>query len=106
MSVMVLTLISFAAAFAVIYLLTYVPIKSTIGGKKFSPRLAMCKLLAPFDIFFTLLLIVGGFLGLTAVGIGMMIFNVMVGIGISVGVIVTKKYFMPRWQKQFEEGDK
>ena len=48
MSIGVILLIAAASAAAVIYLLTYLPLKAKLFGKTFSPRLLVCKLLAPF----------------------------------------------------------
>ena len=103
MNISALMLISFGAVFGIVYLLTYVPIIGKIFGRYYSPRLFLCKFLAPLDISLTLILIGGGIVGLTVVnGISMMIYNVCVGIGISIGVIITRKVMVPRWQKEFQ----
>jgi hypothetical protein len=100
-----LFIIAFGSAFAVFWLIQYVPVIMTLGKRiVFSPRLLVCKLLAPFDAGMTLLLIVGGWVGISSsvVGISMMVFNVLVGLGLSIGVILIKKFMVPRWTKEFE----
>lgn len=101
-----LLLIAVGAAFAVIWLLLYIPnsMKIPFVKKYWSPRLMICKLLAPFDIGVTMFLVAGGWLGLTsAAGLGVTVFNVLSGIGLSFGVLFVKKIFVPRWLKQHEE---
>ena len=105
MGVAALLIVAFGGSFAVVWLLHYLPLTSTIAGKTFSPRLIACKLLMPFDAGITLFLVAGAWTGLaTAVtGIGMMVYNVLTGIGLSVGVVFTRKVLMPRWQKAYAE---
>ena len=94
MSAFALLIVAFGGAFAIVWLLTYLPLVSSIAGKIFSPRLLVCKLLMPFDAGVTLFLVAGAWTGLaTAVtGIGMMIYNVLTGIGLSVGVCSLERY--------------
>ena len=98
-----LIIIAFGATFAVIWLLLYVPLVSTVGGKMFSPRLLVCRILAPADAAITLFLIVGAWTGLatTITGISMLVYNVLTGIGLSVGVLFVRKVLVPRWQIAF-----
>ncbi len=104
MSIGILLVIAFSSAGAVVYLLTYVPLVGRIGRKTYSPRLLVCKILAPFDALATLLLIAGGWFGISAaVGLGASIMNILTGIGISVGVIIVKKLMVPRWTKKYEQ---
>ena len=105
MSILSLLLIGLGGAFAVTWLIHYIPLSSTIFGKLWSPRLTACKALGPFDAFITMFLVVGAWVGLgTAVtGIGMMVYNVLTGIGLSLGVVFTKKVLSPRWRKQFQQ---
>jgi hypothetical protein len=103
MSFISLLIIAFGAAFAVVWLLHYVPITAKFGSWTFSPRLLLCKVLAPFDAFITLFLVCGSWIGFgtTLMGIGMITFNVLTGIGLSVGVVFTKKVMVPKWEKQY-----
>lgn len=105
MNFMALLLVAFGASFAVIWLLTYIPLLKKSFGKTWSPRLFVInKLLGPFDAVVTLILVGGGWVGLTsALGISAMVYNVLSGIGLSLGVVVAKKLFAPRWQKQYDE---
>lgn len=98
-----LILIAFASAFAVIWLISYIPLKATALGKMWSPRLKFCNLLIPMDVGFTLLLICGSWVGLAtaAAGIGMIIYNVFTGIGLSMAVLIMRKLIIPRWTKKF-----
>jgi hypothetical protein len=97
-------MIAFAAAFAVIWLITYIPLSSVMFGKIWSPRLKFCNLLIPMDVGLTLVLICGGWIGITtaSTGIGMVTYNVFTGIGISVAVASTRKFIIPRWQQKFD----
>ena len=63
----------------------------------------LCKLLAPLDATLTLILIAGGWIGVTSavMGINMMVYNVLTGIGISLGVVFVKKVMVPRWENEF-----
>jgi hypothetical protein len=101
-----LFIIAFGSAFAIFWLINYIPITAKLTKKViFSPRLMMCKLLAPFDAAFTIILIIGGWVGLstTVTGIGMMTFNVLTGIGLSLGVLFVKKFMVPRWEEKFQQ---
>jgi len=104
MSVLSLLLIGAAAAFSLNWLIGYhAPIYKKWWGKPFSPRLMICKLLRPFDITMNCVLICGGFLGITtALGIGMVVYNVAVGLGLSCGLVIMNKFFIPRWKEEFE----
>lgn len=101
-----LLIVSFGAAFAVVWLLLYVPNRAKVPftEKYWSPRLALCKLLAPFDAGITMFLVAGGWLGLTsAAGLGLTVFNVLSGIGLSMGVLFVQKVLAPRWRKELEK---
>jgi len=99
-----LLIVAFGGAFAIAWIIHYIPLDIKMFGKLISPRLLVCKLLAPFDATITFILVCGAWVGLTAsvVGIYMMVYNVLTGIGISVGVVVIKKFFIPKWTKEFE----
>lgn len=102
-----LFLVAFGAAFAIVWLLLYVPLNARIPftKKTWSPRLAVCKLLGPFDAGITMILVAGGWLGITsAVGLGVTVFNVLSGIGLSMGVLFTQKVLIPKWKKEIENG--
>jgi hypothetical protein len=104
MSITSLLLVGFGGAFAVCWLINYVPLMSTFFGRPWSPRLLMCKTLGPLDVVVTIMLVTGGWVGLTTItGIGMMIYNVVTGIGLSMGVVFTKKVLKPRWEKQYKK---
>jgi hypothetical protein len=101
-----LFLVAFGAAFAVIWLLMYIPNNAKVPflNKTFSPRLIVCKALAPFDAGVTLILVAGGWLGITsAAGLGVTVFNVLSGIGLSMGILFTKKILVPRWEKELNK---
>jgi hypothetical protein len=124
MSFLTLLIISLGGTFTIVYpIVRYVPLKATRSKvlwltrhndkflwrpKKititYSPKLAICKLLTPFDISISLFLVFSAMLGLsTAVtGISMMVFNVLTAVGISVGVFIVHAYYRPKWEKQFE----
>lgn len=102
----ILLLVSAAGVFGIIYpIVRYIPLTSRMFGKMWSPRLSICKLLTLFDATFTFILILGAWVGISTsvTGINMMVYNVMTGVGISIGIIVVQKFFIPRWQKQFKE---
>ena len=105
MSIGVLVIIALAGAGSIIYLLSYLPLVSRFAGKTISPRLIVCKILAPADVLITLFLVAGSWIGLTVAvtGISMIIYNVITGIGLSLGVIFTRKVLVPKWQSKFEE---
>lgn len=105
MSMVALLIVALGGTFAVVWLIHYIPLVSSIAGKHFSPRLLVCKVLAPFDAFITLFLVAGAWTGLaTAVtGIGMMIYNVLTGIGLSLGVVFVRKVLKPRWEKEYAD---
>lgn len=98
-------MIAFAAAFAIIWLISYIPLTVTVVNKMWSPRLKFCNLLVPMDVGLTLILICGGWIGITtaSTGIGMVTYNVFTGIGISIAVASMRKFIIPRWQKQFDK---
>jgi hypothetical protein len=104
MSIFALLWIAIGGAFAIGWLIHYLPLRSTFLGKAYSPRLAACRVVAPFDAVMTFILIGGSWVGLgTAVmGIGMMVYNVLTGIGLSMGAVIVRKVLMPRWKKQYE----
>ena len=100
-----LLLIAFGGTFAVVWILHYIPIYKSIFGMTFSPRLMMCKLLAPLDATLTLILIAGTWIGITSAvtGINMMVYNVLTGIGISCGVVFIKKVMIPKWETEYKQ---
>lgn len=105
MSLTVLLLIAGGATWAVMYLIsTYVPLYKEVLGREYSPRLMLCKFLAPADAMLTIILVCGPWVGFTtaALGISMIVYNVLTGIGISIGVMAIRKWFVPRWEEQFE----
>lgn len=106
MTLGILIMVSGASAFAIIWLLNYAPlIRMTIRDHYWSPRLMLCKILIPFDIGITMFLIVGSILGLGAAvtGIQMLVYNVFVGVGVSLGVYIVNRWILPRWRRTFEQ---
>ena len=65
----------------------------------------MCKALAPLDATLTLILVAGAWIGVTSAvtGINMMVYNVLTGIGISLGVVFIKKIMVPRWEAEYQQ---
>jgi hypothetical protein len=104
MNILALLIVAFGGAFSVVWLIHYIPLRSKVFGRRFSPRLVLCSLLAPFDAMVTLLLVAGAWTGLitSITGIGMMIYNVLTGIGLSVGVVFVKKVLYPKWKQEYE----
>ena len=102
-----LIVIALSATFAMVWLLTYVPLisKKTLSRKYWSPRLFLVSnILGPLDAGVTLILIGGSWVGLTsALGISAMIYNVLTGVGLSMGVVFAKKILAPKWKKQYRE---
>jgi len=103
MSFVALLFIAFSSAFSVIWLLNYLPLHSTIFNLDYSPRLVICKFLAPFDAVLTFFLVGGSWVGIgvAITGIGTIVYSVLSGIGISIGIVITKKYFIPRWTESY-----
>lgn len=103
MNIEVLIIVGLAAAGAVVWLIHYLPLQSKIFNIIFSPKLLFCKLLIPFDTTITIFLIAGAWIGVTAItGIGMMIYNVSVGIGLSLGTVFTRKILAPKWKAEYK----
>lgn len=124
MSFSTLILIAFGTTFSLVWLIHYSPIlakkpslfwmrKHPTTGKycllprvayvPYSPRLFICKLLAPFDIGVSIFLVLASILGITIVtGISMLVYNILTAIGISIGVLFIHKILRPRWEKQYE----
>ncbi len=104
MNITSLLLVALGSSFAVMWLVNYLPIDAKFLGQVYSPRLIMCKLLAPFDAGVTLILIGGSWIGIgTAfMGIGLMTYNVLTGLGLTLGVVLTKKYLVPKWEQEFK----
>ena len=104
MDLLVLTVVASSAAFGVFWLVSYVPLKSTLFGKSYSPKLFICKVLVPFDIIVTLSLILGGLLGIgVAIGLNLMVIKIFTSIGISLAVWFTNKALKPRWIEQYKQ---
>ena len=107
MGFMALLIVAGGSSFAIIWLLNYVPLVAKVPLSKnvWSPKLFIAeKILGPMDAGVTLILVGGGWVGFTsAMGISAMVYNVLSGIGLSIGVMITKKYFTPRWKKQYAE---
>lgn len=124
MSFTTLILIAGGTTFSLIWLIHYSPILAKkprifwmknhpetgkfcviprVGYTPWSPRLFICKLLAPFDIGVSVFLVLASILGITLVtGISMLVYNILTAIGISIGVLVVHKILRPRWQEQYK----
>ena len=103
MSLGAIVFVALAAVVSLLVLLWYAPIRSTFFGRIYSPRLLFARIVAPFDIGVTLILILGTVVGLTVVtGIGNIVFNVATGFGISLGSILVRKIFIPLWKHQYK----
>ena len=100
-----LLIIAFGGTFGLVWIIHYIPNYKTIFGYAFSPRLWFCKALAPLDATLTLILTAGAWIGVTSavMGINMMVYNVLTGIGISLGVVFVKKVLIPKWQTEFKQ---
>ena len=105
MTLMELFLIAAISVFSIIWIINYIPLERKIFNKNFSPRLLFCKLLAPFDAMITIILISGSWLGIStaALGIGMMTYNAITGLSISIGVLVIKNFFVPKWKQEYKK---
>lgn len=102
MDLLALFLVSLMIAGSVVYLVTYVPLISTMYGKSWSPRLSVCKLLVPADIILTItLVLVPMFVGVS--GIMAFIASGFTAVGLSTGVYFTKKVLVPRWKRKYNE---
>ena len=91
--------------FGLVWCIHYIPIHKTIFGLDFSPKLIFCKFLAPLDGILTVILTAGAWIGVTSavMGINMMVYNVLTGIGISLGVVFVKKVLVPRWEAEYKQ---
>lgn len=104
MSIGSILFVSLGAVVGLMMILSYLPLDSRILGLVYSPRLIAAHLVAPFDAGVTLLLIGGTILGIHSVtGIGNIVFNIAVGLGLSASSILVRKVLIPRWKKQFAE---
>ena len=104
MNILSLTVIALGSSIAVGWILHYLPLHMKILQISFSPRLIACKLVAPFDTVITMLLICGAWVGFTTVtGIGFMVYNVMTGIGLSLGAVFVRKVLAPKWERDYKE---
>jgi len=102
-NVFMLLLIAAGSCFSVVWLIHYLPLHKSTFGYNYSPRLILCKFLAPLDATLTLILVAGAWVGLTsaAMGINMLVYNVLTGIGISVGVVFLQKVMTVRWTREY-----
>lgn len=100
MSLFAFFIVSLITAGTVVYLITYFPIKSTILGKPYSPRLTFLRFLPIIDVIMSISLIVlPMFTGFS--GIGVFIVSAFTAAGLSLGVIFVLKVMKPRWQVQY-----
>jgi hypothetical protein len=90
----------------------YIPIISKVPfscfakpeNKYFSPRLFFVKrILGKIDVVMCLFLFFGGLLGIKEAGINMLLYEAFVGVGLTVGLNIMRRIFVPRWQAQFEK---
>ena len=104
-NIFMLLIVALGGTFGLVWIIHYIPNYASIFGFEFSPRLTFCKVMAPLDATLTIILTVGAWVGITsaALGINMMVYNVLTGIGISLGVLFIKKIMVPKWTKQFKQ---
>lgn len=99
-----LVFVSIGAVVGLMMILSYFPLITKTLGVIYSPRLLVARLVAPFDAGVTLLLIGGTVIGIHSVtGIGNIVFNISVGLGLSASSIIVRKLLIPRWKKQYIE---
>lgn len=108
MNVTTLLIVAAVAVFSVLYLVSRVPLTRRIPGfrtKTWSPRLALCKLLTPFDAIITIVLVCGAWIGFTTAvtGISMITYNALTGFGLSMGILLMRIIFIPRWQNKYQQ---
>ena len=97
-----LIFVSAASAFAMIWLIGYAPIQSRILGFKYSPRLMICKLLVPFDIFMTSIMVLGPWI-IGGGGVSHVIIAVFTSLGLTAGTLIVRKGLVPKWRKMYEQ---
>jgi hypothetical protein len=97
-------LVSFGAAFSLIWMLSCVPNYKTIFTKSYSPRLSICKIFGSFGTGFTIIMVCGIWVGLmtAATGVNALIYHILTGMGLSLGIVFTKKTLIPKWEEQYE----
>ena len=107
MGFMALIIVAAGAVFSMVWLVHYIPLisKKLFFKGYWSPRMFLInRFLEPMDAGLTMILVGGGWVGFTsAIGISATVYNVLSGIGLSIGVVAIKKWFGPRWQKQYEQ---
>jgi hypothetical protein len=92
-----------SSALALIVLLGYAPLKSSILGISYSPRLMAVWLIPLVDIVVTLYLIGGGWFGLGGDKGFMMTMNATATcLGLSGCAFVVRKLFAPRWRREYQ----
>lgn len=102
MSGTLLFIVALIAAGSIVYLIAHFPITSTVFGIPWSPRLTICKLLAPMDIVLTATLLVApafsGIQGIMAFACG-----AIVAAGLTGGVIFIRKRLVPKWRIRYKQ---
>ena len=102
MSILLFLITSLITAGSVVYLITYIPIISTIFGKAYSPRLIFLKFLPLIDVVLSLsMIVIPMFTGFT--GIGVFVVSAFTAAGLTGGVIFVLKVMKPRWINQYNE---
>lgn len=99
-------LMGMASASALFFIFSHIPIcsYSSILKKYYSPKLIIAKKLGFTDGILNLFVILGSLVGLmTVTGIGMIIHNCIMVLSLSVGILIIKKFMIPRWEQQFEQ---
>lgn len=97
-----LAIVSLMIAGSVVYLVTHAKLYSTMFGTPWSPRLAVCKILIPADIILTITLVIGPmFFGIS--GIMAFIAGGFTAVGLSIGVYVIKRVFVPHWEREYNK---
>ena len=95
--------LALSSAAALMVLLGYAPIKTTILGISFSPRLIATWFIPAVDVIVTLYLIGGGWFGLTdAQGFMASMASTATCLGLSGSAYAVRKLLAPAWRRQYQ----
>ena len=102
MNILALLITGCIVSFSIIWLINYIPLaRKNLLGNLYSPRLIACKFLILLDIVLTLILIVGP-MALGIHGVHSFVVGALSGFFLSIGIYITRKLFVPKWQREFE----
>ena len=102
MGMLPLLIVSLLVSASVIYLIFYIPLKKSLFGRSWSPRIFFCRyLLIPLDITCTLTLLMTPMItGIS--GILAFVAAAFTAAGLSLGVFIAKRWFQPHWEEQYK----